>query len=99
LHLERIIQAIAERAGVKPKYPKKCDWVHRLRDTFATRLVKSKKHLDPDVAHILGHSDLESLVHYVEFCQPDSPGAIKAAEYMGPHANDRKGSVLVQKAG
>jgi integrase len=99
LHLERVIQGIAERAGIKPQNSKKADWVHRLRDTFATRLMKSKKHLDRDVAHILGHSNMDSLEHYVEYCRLDSPEAIEAAEYMDPHADDRKGPVLVRKVG
>jgi integrase len=100
-HLERVIEKIAARAGVTPT-PGNADPCHRWRDVYATWMMKFTKLRDRDIARNLGHavaSDLGTLALYAEFNQLDSPEALEAAKIMDPHANDRKGPVLVRKVG
>jgi integrase len=95
-HLERIVQAVALRAGIVA--PAKADWCHRWRDVFATMQVQAGVHDLLTIARMLGHSDLKTLDVYVEWCTRDTDNTRRAAAASDPYGQSRKGPQLV-KAG
>jgi integrase len=73
-HFLRIIQDIAERAGVKGA------GCHRFRDTYATEQVRARVLDLRDIARNMGHNDLETMKLYAAFCDRESQQWRKAAK-------------------
>jgi integrase/recombinase XerD len=87
LRMLEILKAVAKRAGVENAY------LHRFRDTFATRLLRKGRDLIT-VAKRLGHGDLETIQSYVEAMRLDSDETRRDVDEM----DYRPGPQLVRKS-
>lgn len=89
IRIDRIFEEIGKAAGVQPPTNSRADWVHRWRDTTATRHIEAGILRDRDINRYMGwegqgggHSPM--LEHYARYAAFDSPEVRKAANLLDP---------------
>jgi integrase len=102
IHLDRIFEAIGKSAGVQPPIDSNADWVHRWRDTTATRHLEAGIIRDRDLNRYMAwegqggrHSPM--LEHYARYAPFDSPEVRKAANLLDPYGEE-VGPRIVRKS-
>lgn len=102
IHIDRIFEEIGKAAGVQPPVGSRADWVHRWRDTYATRQLEAGMLRDRDLNRYMGwegqgsgHSPM--LEHYARYSPFDSPEVRKAANLLDIYG-EKAGPRIVRKS-
>ena len=102
IRIDRIFEAIGKTAGVQPPINSRADWVHRSRDTTATRQLEVGILRDRDLNRYMGwegrgnnHSPM--LEHYAQYSPLDSTEVRNAANLLDPY-REKAGPRIVRKS-
>ncbi len=90
VHIDRIFEEIGKAAGIVPPSNDRACWVHRWRDTTATRQLEAGLLKDRDLNRYMGwegqggsHSPM--LERYARYAPFDNPNVRKAANLLDPY--------------
>jgi integrase len=102
IRIDRIFEEIGKSAGVQARINSRADWVHRWRDTTATRQLEAGILRDRDLNRYMGwegqgnnHSPM--VEHYARYSPFDSPEVRKAANLLDPY-REKAGLRIVRKS-